>query len=160
MNINFNNLSDNFLLSLLSSDEQATISSAVKLVPVNIGDIICESEAKLEYVYFPISGMFLLLYILENGGSAEISDIGKEGFVGVPILLGGETMPHQVIIQGSGEAFRMPVYHLTKLFTQSISFRNILLHYMQALMTQISQTAVCNSHQKLIKDFADGFSFH
>lgn len=149
MNINFNNLSDNFLLSLLSSDEQATISSAVKLVPVNIGEIICEPGAKLEYVYFPISGMFSLLYILENGGSAEIGVIGKEGFVGVPILLGGETMPHQVIIQGSGEAFRMPVYHLTKLFNQSISFRNILLHYMQALMTQISQTAVCNSHHKI-----------
>jgi hypothetical protein len=77
--------------------------------------------------------MFSLLYILENGGSAEIGVIGKEGFVGVPILLGGETMPHQVIIQGSVEAFRMPVYHLTKLFNQLISFRKILLHYMQAL---------------------------
>jgi CRP-like cAMP-binding protein len=149
MNTNSPKISNNILLSHLSADEQEKIASDLRIVTLPLGEIICQTGEKLDYVYFPISGIISLLYVLENGGCAEIAVVGNEGFIGVPILLSGETMPYEIVVQVESEALRMPVQKFTKLLNQSFSFKNILLNYVQALMNQISQTAVCNRHHTI-----------
>lgn len=151
MIVNNNTITKNDLLSLFSQEDQERTVASIELVTLKLKEVICEPGEKLKYVYFPISGMLSLVYILENGNPCEVGIIGKEGFVGVPIILGGDTVPYQVIVQGEGEALRTSVKFLANLFNESNYARNILLRYLQAFITQISQTAVCNIHHPIDK---------
>jgi len=136
--------SKNHLLSDLPSDEFKRVFAHLEEVSLELGQVLYESGDRLEYIYFPTTAIISLLYIMENGATAEIGVVGNEGFLGVPLVLGGETTPNRAVIQSAGEALRMKSKALKAEFERGAVFHNLLLRYTQALLTQISQTAVCN----------------
>ena len=114
-----------------------------------LGDVLCESGGRLHYVYFPTSAIVSLHYILENGASSEIAGVGNEGMLGVSLFMGGETTPSWATVQTAGYGYRMKAGVMLQEFNQEAPIQRLLLRYTQALMTQISQTAVCNRHHTI-----------
>lgn len=120
-------------------------------VEMPLGEVIYESGDYLDYAYFPTTCIVSMLYVLENGASAEIAVVGNEGMLGVALFMGGETMPHRAVVQSAGRALRMKKQALMNEFDRSGgrrlgTLKKLLLRYTQALLTQMSQTAVCNRH--------------
>jgi CRP-like cAMP-binding protein len=111
--------------------------------------VLYESGARMSHVYFPSSAIVSLLYVLEDGASAEIAVVGHEGIVGVSLFMGGETTPSRAIVQSAGQGFRMLGQHLKAEFNRSGPVMHLLRRYTQALITQMAQTAVCNRHHTL-----------
>ncbi|MFN2644883.1 MAG: Crp/Fnr family transcriptional regulator, partial [Burkholderiales bacterium] len=111
-----------------------------------LGMSVYEAGATQGYVYFPTSGIVSLLYVLENGSSAEIAVTGNEGLVGISLFMGGETTPSRAAVQSAGEAYRLKAQVLKKVFENGGALQHLLLRYTQALITQMMQTAVCNRH--------------
>ena len=139
-----NNALKNHLLAALPDDEFKRIHSKLELVSFDLGEVIFESGDKLDHVHFPTTAITSLLYIMENGATAEIGVIGNDGVCGYALFLGGDSMANRAVIQSAGEAFRMSAKDVKAEFALGGTFQKILLRYTQALMTQISQTAVCN----------------
>jgi CRP-like cAMP-binding protein len=108
-------------------------------VDLGMGQVICEANVPLDYVYFPTSAVISLLNLLESGSSTEIAVVGKEGIVGCALLLGGDSSPSRAIVQTAGHAYRVSAHFI----------KHILLRYTQALITQMAQTAVCYRHHSL-----------
>ena len=98
----------------------------------------------MKHIYFPTTSIISLLYLMENGSSAEMGIAGREGLVGVALFMGGDTMPNRAVIQSAGSAVRMRAKVLEEEFARGGAFQRLLLRYTQALITQMSQTAVCN----------------
>ena len=140
---------NNTLLAALSDAARLRIFPKLKLVELSLGDVIYESDQSIEYVYFPIDCIISLLYVMVNGSSAEISVVGKEGMAGVTVIMGGESTPNRLIVQSRGRAYRMPAADLKQEFNQNSEIRIITLRFTQALITQMSQTAVCNRHHSI-----------
>ena len=138
------NARKNFLLAALPDDNFELIKSKLEPVSFKLGEVLYESGGRLDYVYFPTTAIISLLYIMENGATAEIGVVGNDGIVGVSLFKGGETTTSRAIIQSAGDAFRMKSNDLKAAFASGGRFQELLLRYTQALMTQISQTAVCN----------------
>lgn len=134
----------NHLLSALQDEDFERIKSKLESVSFKLGDVLYESGEKMDYVYFPTTAIISLLYIMENGATAEIGVVGNDGILGVSLFMGGETTTSRAIIQSAGDAFRMKTSDMLTEFKLSGRFQELLLRYAQALMTQISQTAVCN----------------
>ena len=134
----------NHLLAALPADDFLRIQSNLEPVSLKLGDVLYESGNKLDCVYFPTTAIVSILYIMENGATAEIGVIGNDGVSGHALFLGGDSMPSRAIIQSVGDAFRMKAKDLRVEFALGGVFQQMLLRYTQALMTQISQTAVCN----------------
>ncbi len=134
----------NHLLAALPAGEHARITSHLESVSLDLGQVLYESGDRMMHVYFPTTAIISLLYVMENGGTAEIGIAGNNGVVGVALFMGGDTTSSRAIVQGAGKAFRMNAEALRKEFRRGGLFQDILLRYTQALMTQISQTAVCN----------------
>jgi len=134
----------NHLLAALPADEFARLKPDFEPVSLPLGKVIYESGEQLEYVYFPTTAIISLLYIMENGSTAEIGMAGNDGLVGIALFMGGSTTPNRAVVQSAGNAFRLRSKALLLEFHLSGEFQNILLRYTQYLMTQISQTAVCN----------------
>jgi CRP-like cAMP-binding protein len=112
--------------------------------------VIYESGAQLEHVYFPAPGCIVsMLYVMEDGSSAEIAVVGDEGMVGIALFMGGGTTPSRALVQSAGQAFRLQGSALKKEFERHTGFQHLLLRYTQALITQMSQTAVCNRHHSV-----------
>jgi CRP-like cAMP-binding protein len=109
-----------------------------------LGEVIYESGGRQSYIYFPTTAIISLLYLMENGSSAEMGMAGKEGLVGVALFMGGNTMPNRAVVQSAGGAVRMKAGVLRHEFARGGAFQRLLLRYTQALITQMSQTAVCN----------------
>ena len=103
----------------------------------------------MQHVYFPVDAIVSLLYVLENGSSAEIAVVGNEGMVGVSLFMGGETAPSRAVVQSAGKCVRLSACKLKKEFDNSMPVMHLLLRYTQALITQMTQTAVCNRHHSL-----------
>jgi CRP-like cAMP-binding protein len=103
----------------------------------------------MHHVYFPTSAIVSLLYVMEDGASAEIGVVGNEGIIGVALFMGGETMPNRAVVQSAGQAYRLPGQVLKQEFNRSGELQHLLLRYTQALLTQMAQTAVCNRHHSL-----------
>lgn len=139
----------NRLLAALSEDARKRIFPKLKLIEMSLGDVIYESDQSIKYVYFPVDCIISLLYVLVDGSSAEISLVGKEGMVGVAVIMGGESTPNRCIVQSHGSAYRMPAADLKHEFNQHSEIRIITLRFTQALITQMSQTAVCNRHHSI-----------
>lgn len=139
-----NHLIENHLLAALPREEYQRILPHLKLVSFSLGEPIYESGKPLKHVYFPTSSIISLLYTMENGTSAEIGVVGNEGVVGIALFMGGDTTPNRAIVQSAGDAFRMRAPALRVEFVRAGKFQQSLLRYTQALITQISQTAVCN----------------
>jgi CRP-like cAMP-binding protein len=134
----------NHLLAALPVDEFARLAPDLEPVSLPFGKVIYESGEQLEYIYFPTTAIISLLYIMENGSTAEIGMAGNDGLVGVALFMGGSTTPSRAVVQSAGNAFRLRAKTLQTVFGSAGLFQKILLRYTQALMTQISQTAVCN----------------
>ncbi len=134
----------NHLLAALPADEFIRLKPNLEPVSLSLGEVIYESGEQLEYVYFPTSAIISLLYIMENGSTAEIGMAGNDGLVGIALYMGGSTTPSRAVVQSAGNAFRMPSKAINDEFSLGGVFQKILLRYTQSLMTQISQTAVCN----------------
>jgi CRP-like cAMP-binding protein len=136
--------SGNWLLDALPREDYERIVPNLKPVTFALGDVIYESQGQMEYVYFPTTSHTSLLYTMIDGSTAEVGLVGNEGLVGTALFMGGETTPNQAIVQGAGDAFRMTATAMQDEFKRGGAFQLILLRYTQALITQISQTAVCN----------------
>ena len=134
----------NHLLAALPPDEFSRLKPSLEPVSLSLGEVIYESGEQLEHIYFPTTAIISLLYIMENGATAEIGMAGNDGLVGIALYMGGSTTPSRAVVQSAGNAFRMQSRAMNDEFSLGGVFQKILLRYTQSLMTQISQTAVCN----------------
>jgi CRP-like cAMP-binding protein len=136
----------NHLLAALLDAEFDRLAPHLELIPMRLGDVLYESGGKLSYVYFPTSSIVSLHYLLENGGSSEIAGVGNEGVLGISLFMGGNTTPSRAVVQTGGHGYRLPSPVLMEEFNRAGPVMRLLLRYTQALLTQMSQTAVCNRH--------------
>jgi CRP-like cAMP-binding protein len=135
---------ENRLLAALPQEEFQRLMPSLHQTSFRLGDVIYEFGGRLNYVYFPTTAIVSLLYTMENGATAEMGLTGNDGVVGIALFMGGETMPNRAVIQSAGDAVRMRAKVLQEEFKLGGQFQRLLLRYTQALITQISQTAVCN----------------
>jgi CRP-like cAMP-binding protein len=139
----------NQILNALPAEPRARIFPYLKLVELPLGKVLYESGGPLRHIYFPIDAIVSLLYVLENGASAEIAVVGNEGVLGIALFMGGETTTNRGIVQSSGYAYRLTGSRLKREFERHTSLLHVLLRYTQALITQMAQTAVCNRHHSV-----------
>jgi CRP-like cAMP-binding protein len=139
----------NHLLAALAPAEFAHFSGELELVPMAAGEVLYEAGGPLRHVYFPTTSIVSLLHMLENGATAEIAMVGKEGIVGISLFMGGETTPSRAVVQSAGHAYRLPAELIKREFNRAGPVLRLLLRYTQALITQIMQTAVCNRHHSV-----------
>lgn len=116
-----------------------------------LGEVLFESGGKLSHVYFPTTSIVSLLYVLEDGASAEIAVTGNEGIVGISLFMGGDTTPSRAVVQSAGHGYRLRADLLKAEFNRAGPVLRLLLRYTQALITQMTQTAVCNRHHDIEK---------
>ncbi len=136
--------SKNRLLAALPPDEVERLLPDFQQISFSLGDVVYEFSGQLDYVYFPTTAIISLLYTMENGSTAEMGLTGNDGVVGIALFMGGGTMPNRAVVQSAGGAIRMKAKALQAAFALGGEFQRLLLRYTQALITQISQTAVCN----------------
>jgi CRP-like cAMP-binding protein len=139
----------NHLLESLPDTEWQRWKPVLEHVEMPLGEVLYESGSKLSHVYFPTTAIVSLLYVMENGASAEIAVVGNEGIVGVSLFMGGETTPSRAVVQSAGQGFRLSAERLKAEFNLAGPVLHLLLRYTQALLTQMAQTAVCNRHHSL-----------
>ena len=143
------NLQENHLLAALSGKEADRLSPHLKRVKMPLGEVLYESGGQLKNVYFPVTSIVSLLYVMKDGASAEIAMVGNEGILGISLFMGGETTPSRAVVQSEGIGYRLPSRHLKDEFNRAGPVMHLLLRYTQALITQMSQTAVCNRHHSV-----------
>jgi CRP-like cAMP-binding protein len=136
----------NHLLSSLPEAEWNRWSPMLEVVHLPLGQVLYESGVVLPSVYFPLTSIVSLLYVMENGASAEIAVVGNEGIVGVSLFMGGESTPSRAVVQSGGVACRLDAEVMKHEFNRGGPVLHLLLRYTQALITQMAQTAVCNRH--------------
>ncbi len=139
----------NHLLAALPAAEFERLLPHLELVPMPLGEALYESGGRLQHVYFPTTSIVSLLYVLENGASAEIAVVGNEGILGVSLFMGGETTPSRAVVQSAGYGYRLKAHLLKQEFNRAGPVLHLLLRYTQYLITQMTQTAVCNRHHTL-----------
>lgn len=139
----------NHLLAALPDAEWQRWLPQLEPIEMPLGQVLYESGSTLSYVYFPTTSIVSLLYLLENGASAEIAVVGNEGIVGVSLFMGGESTPSRAVVQSAGQGFRLRARSMIEEFNRAGPVLHLLLRYTQALITQMSQTAVCNRHHTL-----------
>ena len=139
----------NQLLAALPAEDRARWQAHLELVELPAGRVLYESGNTLSHVYFPTSAIVSLLYETEGGDSVEIAVIGFEGVVGISLFLGGQTTPNRAVVRSAGVGYRLPAHILRAEFDRSPAVMHLLLRYTQALITQITQLAVCNRHHSL-----------
>jgi len=139
----------NHLLRALPAAESERLFPHLELVPMALGDVLYESGTTMRHVYFPTTSIVSLLYVMEDGASAEIAVVGNEGMVGVALFMGGETTPSRALVQSAGFAYRLKGQVLKEEFHRATALQHLLLRYTQALLTQMAQTAVCNRHHSV-----------
>ena len=139
----------NLLLAALPAELQNRLFPLLELVELPLGKVLYESGDTLRHVYFPTDSIVSLLYVMENGASAEISVVGNEGLVGVSLFMGGETTPSRAIVQSAGYGYRLPAQRIKDEFARHGALLLLMLRYTQSLITQMAQTAVCNRHHSI-----------
>jgi len=141
--------SQNHLLAALPTAEFERLAAHLELVPMLLGDILAEPGGHLQHAYFPTTAIVSLHYELESGASAETAAVGNEGVVGISLFMGGDTTPSSAVVKTAGHAYRLKSDLLKAEFSRGGLMQRLLLRYTQALMTQITQTAVCNRHHSV-----------
>ncbi|MEO8011982.1 MAG: Crp/Fnr family transcriptional regulator [Dokdonella sp.] len=139
----------NHLLGALPVEEWDRFSKHLVHAPLTLGDVIYESGVEQPYVYFPTDAIVSLLYVMENGDSAEIAIVGNEGLVGISLFMGGSTTPSRAVVQSAGNSYRMRANFIRDEFVMAGPVQQLFLRYTQALLTQMGQTAVCNRHHSV-----------
>ena len=142
-------LEQNHLLCALPAADHERLLPQLELIEMPLGWAVYESGRDQGYVYFPTTCIVSLLYVMEDGSSAEIAIVGNEGLVGIALFMGGETTPSRAVVQSAGHAYRLKAITLKKEFERGGELQHLLLRYTQALITQMAQTAVCNRHHSL-----------
>jgi CRP-like cAMP-binding protein len=141
---------DNYILAALSADVFDRLLPDLQPVAMPLGKVIYESGAELDHVYFPAPNCIVsMLYVMEDGASAEIAVVGDEGMVGIALFMGGGTTPSRALVQSAGHGFQLKGLALKREFERHGELQHLLLRYTQALITQMSQTAVCNRHHSV-----------
>lgn len=143
----------NHLLGALPDEVYERLAPHLEPVSMPLGDVVYESGIQMRSVYFPTTSIVSLLYVMEDGASAEIAIVGNEGLVGISLFMGGESTPSRAVVQSAGEAYRLPGRILKAEFERGGPLQHLLLRYTQALLTQMAQTAVCNRHHTLDQQF-------
>src|SRR5664279_815411 len=139
----------NHLLDALPPLDYERLANHLELKPMGLGEVLYESGAQLRYVYFPTTAIISLLYVMEDGASAEIAIVGNEGLLGSSLFMGGETTPSRAVVQSAGHAFWLRAALLKDEFGRFGPTMHLLLRYTQALITQMAQTAICNRHHSV-----------
>jgi CRP-like cAMP-binding protein len=139
----------NQLLAAAPAEVRKRLLPRLEQVRLPLGEVVYESGDIPRYVYFPTDCIVSLLYVMEDGDSAEISVVGNEGIVGISVFMGGESTPSRAIVQSAGYAHRLPAERLKEEFNRDADMRLLMLRYTQALITQMAQTAVCNRHHSI-----------
>src|SRR5476651_620598 len=139
----------NLLLAALPEAEYARLRSDLELIPMQLGWALYESGGQMGYMYFPTTSIVSLLYVMKNDASAEIAITGNEGLVGVSLFMGGESTPSRAVVQSAGYGYRLKASVLKREFALGGHLQHLALRYTQALITQMTQTAVCNRHHTL-----------
>lgn len=139
----------NRLLAALSASTYDRLLPHLELVPLPLGWPVYEPDTRMAHLFFPTQGIVSLLYVMEDGASAEIALTGDEGAVGISLFMGGESTSSRAVVQSEGQAYRLPAKLLHEEFKLGGELQHILLRYTQALITQMAQTAVCNRHHKV-----------
>lgn len=139
----------NHLLACLPIEVQKRVFPFLELAPLSLGQVLYESGDTLRHVYFPTDSIISLLYVMESGASTEISMVGNEGIVGIALFMGGESTPSRAVVQSAGYAYRLQGLRMKEEFKRHNDTMLLLLRYTQALITQMSQTAVCNRHHSI-----------
>ncbi len=139
----------NHLLDALPIAEYSRLEAHLELVQLPLGHVLYESGCPLAYVYFPTTAIISMLYVLEDGASAEIAVVGNEGLLGISLFMGGETTPSRAVVQSAGFCYRLKARWIKSEFNRAGPVMRLLLRYTQALITQMTQTAVCNRHHTI-----------
>jgi CRP-like cAMP-binding protein len=139
----------NHLLAVLPDSDYERVLPQLELVPLPLGLAVYESGRGQGYVYFPTNSIVSMLYVMEDGSSAEIAVVGNDGLVGIALFMGGETTSSRAVVQSAGHGYRLKAAALKKEFERGGELQHLLLRYTQALITQMAQTAVCNRHHSL-----------
>jgi len=139
----------NHLLAALPAAEFARLAGNLQLVPMALGDILYEPGEQLQHAYFPTTAIVSLQYVIESGASCEIAGVGNEGVVGISLFMGGDTTPSSAVVQTAGHAYRLERRLLSEEFHRAGVTMRLLLCYTQALIMQMTQTAVCNRHHSV-----------
>ncbi len=139
----------NRLLAALPDAEWSRWLPLLEPVDMPLGKVLYESGSSLSHVYFPATSIVSLLYVMEDGASAEIAVVGHEGLVGISLFMGGQSTPSRALVQSAGQGFRLKAHLLMHEFDRAGPVLHLLLRYTQALITQMAQTAVCNRHHSL-----------
>jgi CRP-like cAMP-binding protein len=140
---------ENHLIGALPRADFRRWQTSLEEVELPLGEVLYESGAVLSHVYFPITAIISLLYVMANGASAEIAVVGNEGLVGVSLFMGGESTPSRAVVQSAGKGFRLEAQIMKDEFNRAGPVLHLFLRYTQALLTQMAQTAVCNRHHSL-----------
>jgi CRP-like cAMP-binding protein len=136
----------NHLLAALPAEDFARLQPDLELIPMPLGWVLYESGSHMDYVYFPTTSIVSLLYVMETGASAEIAVTGNDGLVGISLFMGGESTPSRAVVQSGGDGYRLKEDVLKREFATGGRLQRLALRYTQALLTQMSQTAVCNRY--------------
>ena len=139
----------NHLLSSLPAAEFERMAAHLELVPLLLGQVLYESGGQLQHAYFPTTAIVSLNYVTESGAAAEMAGVGNEGMIGVSLFMGGNTTPSAAMVLSAGHAYRIERRQLKQEFDRCGPLLRLLLRYTQSLMTQISQTAICNRHHSV-----------
>ncbi|MDB5826187.1 MAG: Crp/Fnr family transcriptional regulator [Variovorax sp.] len=140
------NYQSNLLLGALTEAEKERWSAHLELVALRLGAVLAEPDETMAFVYFPTTAIVSLIYVMDTGASAEVAVVGNEGIVGIASFMGGGSATSRIVVQSAGHGFRLPAKVLKSEFERSGSVMHLLLRYTQALIAQMSQTAVCNRH--------------
>jgi len=139
----------NYLLAALPAEVFERLSPHLELISMPLGEVLYESGGQLQHVYFPTTAILSLHYVMENGATAEIAGVGNEGLLGISLFMGGNTTPSRATVQTGGHGYRLSGPLMMEEFNRAGPMMRLMLRYTQALMTQISQTAVCNRHHSV-----------
>ncbi|TAK81295.1 MAG: Crp/Fnr family transcriptional regulator [Betaproteobacteria bacterium] len=139
----------NLILEVLPPADYQRLLPQLEFLEIGLGRSLYESGGHLQHVYFPVAGIVSLLYVTQGGNSAELAVVGCEGMIGVSLFMGGETTPNRAVVQSECKAYRLPAHVLKAGFAEGGALQLTLLKFTQALITQISQTAVCNLHHSV-----------
>jgi len=139
----------NHLLAALPLAEFNRLEKDLQLVHMPLGDVLYESGCLLRYLYFPTTSIVSMLYVLKDGSSTEIAIVGNEGALGIALFMGGETTPNRAVVQSAGWGYKLKAHLMKAEFKRNGPLMTLLLRYTQALITQMTQTAVCNRHHSI-----------
>ena len=139
----------NHLLAALPAAEFEPLAAHLELVPMALGEMLYEPGEQLRHAYFPTTSIVSLHYVTESGASTEAAGVGNEGVVGISLFMGGDTTPSSAVVQTAGHAYRLERGLMQQEFNRAGLMQRLLLRYTQALITQMSQTAVCNRHHSV-----------